>query len=395
MKKKNIIVSIDTGFDGAKIVVNNFVYHIPLVIQDITNEAETYQLRRIDNDYVRCIKDGHTYLIGAVARTYLLTDSRNQEKKSIMESFYTMERYNMPIFKVALSAFICYGLARYAEDSKASAEIETFDPSNIDKWNIKIGVALPHKYVEDLLPSIDDYLHTKQELEIMIGNDIYYSFSYDVEQTYFNSQTVALLINEVIDEDGNDVKGESVYDNLPALVLDGGYKTFGEFSFAQDQSITGDDSNLDYAMMNINHIVAEEIAKHTPGHNDYMIDEYCRTGEIIRYENEQHKVESIDVSAVKERVLKEVSQKMIKHLLDKYNGLLRTKMILVGGGTGQAYYPYLKEFCDAERDYLSDKLILAGQKPFHGKIYGPVFAVAIGLYKEILMQITLEEDDDE
>lgn len=385
MNNKKIVLAIDTGFDGGKICVNGYLFNIPFMIQDISSDKEDFELRRIDDDFIRCIKDGKTYLLGEVARTFLLNDSRRENRRSDMEVFYTLDRFNMPQFEVALDAFIAYGLYRYAKISAANEKVETFDLDKISEWDIYVGVALPHQYIDKYINVVEGYLKKEQDLKLIVGTDKTGDIKYNIKETFYNSQVICALINEAVDDKGNDSE-DSPYDNLPALILDGGYKTFGYFEFARDESITNDASNIDYAMKNINDRVAAMLSEKTGiTYTDYMVDELSLKHESVNYIDENGQLKSIDVDAEKETVLKEISQKLIEHLNERYRNLLDIKMILVAGGTGSAYYKYIKDYCEKERPYI--KVVLACRNGFLGEECNPVYAVVCGLYKDMLMQI--------
>lgn len=384
MSDKKIVLAIDTGFDGGKICVNGNLINIPFMIQDISSDKEDYELRRIDDSFIRCIKDGKTYLLGEVARTFLLNESRRENRRSDMEVFYTLDRFNMPQFEVALDAFIAYGLYCYSKISKADKNIETFSLSEINEWDIYVGVALPHQFIDKYIPVVEGYLKKEQNLKLIVGTDETGDINYSIKETFYNSQVVCALINEAVDDNGNDSE-DSPYDNLPALILDGGYKTFGYFEFARDESITNDASNIDYAMKNINDRVAAMLSEKTgTPYTDYMVDELALKNEDVHY-IENNEVKTINVASEKEAVLEEISQKLIEHLNERYRNLLDIKMILVAGGTGYAYYKYIKDYCEKERPYI--KVVLACKNGFLGKECNPVYAVVCGLYKDMRMQI--------
>lgn len=390
MKKNTIEIALDAGFSGNKIAVNKMLYDIPFAIQDITEEEGRYELRRIDDDYVRVEKDGRIYLIGRAAKEYTLDMDKSKSRKTTMEAFSTMERYNMQLFEIALQAFLAYGLQRYAKDSRKSEN--PFHAEDADKWDIHVGVALPHKHLDELAPIVNGYLDKGIDISIMIGTDKEAHYQFTPASKSYNSQVVSMLYNEVVTNDLDDVTGDrDIYSMLPALVLDAGYKTLGKFKMAADESIVGDDSDTNFAMLNINEKVVTEISAVRPGFSEYQIDEMCAKGEVVRYINtDTGKPEYLDVCAIKEKYLKETCADLIAHLCSEYDNLLDFKCILIGGGTGDQYYPYIKEFCEKERPYL--KVILAGGEDFYGKPCGPVHAIAAGLFKEILMNLEDEED---
>lgn len=384
MSNKKIVLAIDAGFDGGKICVNGILLNIPFMIQDISSNEEDFELRRIDDNFIRCIKDGKTYLLGTVARTFLLNESRRENRRSEMEVFYTLDRFNMPQFEVALDAFIAYGLYQYSKISNESKELESFNLSEIGDWDIYVGVALPHQYIDKYMSVVKTYLNKEQDLKLIVGTEETGDIKYKIKETFYNSQVICALINEAVDDNGEDSE-DSPYDNLPALILDGGYKTFGYFEFARDESISNDASNMDYAMKNINDRVAAMLNEKTgTTYTDYMVDELALKHETIHY-LENGSVKSIDVASEKEAILEETSQKLIEHLNKRYRDLLDVKMILVAGGTGYAYYKYIKEYCEKERPYI--KVVLACQNGFMGKECNPVYAVVCGLYKDMLMQL--------
>lgn len=391
MKKNTIEIALDAGFSGNKIAVNGQIYDIPFSIQDITGEEDRYELRRKDDDFVLCAKDGHTYLIGRVAKEYMLDSERSKARKTTMEAFSTMERYNMPLFKVALQAFIAYGLQRYARDSRKSGH--PFSATDIKNWTIDVGVALPHSHLDDLIPLVKGYLDSGIDITITIGLDEPVHYKFNASSTSFNSQVICMLINETVTDDMDDVAGENdIYEMLPALVIDGGYKTLGKFMLAADQSIVGDDSDTNFAMLNVNEKTVAEINAVRPGFSEYQIDEMCAKGEVVRYiADGTGKPEFLDVSAIRSKYLQETCGALIEDLCAEYNDLLDVKCILIGGGTGGLYYPYFKEYCENERPYLADHIILAGNEKFFGNECGPVHAVVAGLYKDMLMNL---EDDE-
>lgn len=388
--KKRVIVAIDTGFDGAKICVNGNLINVPFMITDITNDTENFGLRRIDDNFIRCIKDGRTYLLGDVAKSYLLDDSRRVARQADMESFYTLDRYKMPIFEVALNAFIAYALYQYQEITKENDKLVPFRLDELSSWEIEVGVALPHEYIDTLMPIVEKYLRAPQCVELLVGEMKTGEIKYNIKDTFYNSQIVCALINEAVDDEGKDYEGDSPYDHLPALIIDAGYKTFADMEFARDESITNDLSNLDFAMNNINSRVAEYLTSVTGKHyTSYMVDKLASSRDEVRYINEND-VKSINVYDEQQKSIKEISSPLISYLNDKHGKLLDIKMILVAGGTGEAYYPYIKDYCEKERPFLSDHTILAGQHGFMGKECPPVFAIVCGLYKDILMQLNEE-----
>lgn len=248
-----------------------------------------------------------------------------------------------------------------------------------------MGLALPHQFLEELVPVMRNYLIEKSSVfTLTIGSSELIEIKLPIKECMFNSQTVSALINEVTDDNGQDIEGKSIFDSLPALILDGGYQTFGMFMFERDQSITGAESNQDYAMRNINEAVAERIRKYKPDVYDYMVEELCNKNEVVRYLDDNGKVNSIDVCGVKQEEMDNTIESLVKYMLKKYDNLLDVNTILLAGGTGESYYDSIYAYLSEHRDYLVEKTSLP-KGTFNGEVVPSVYAVVTGLYKDMIL----------
>lgn len=384
MKDKKILLAMDAGFSGTKMCVNGYIVSIPFSVVDMTGKEGTYDQRRIDDGFVRGEACGRNYIIGDVAKEYLANESTEHGNRE-MDGFGTIARYNMAAFKPALELFIAYALYRYSKYTKEAEGVEEFKLEELGDYELFIGNALPHSDVAKLMPVIDEYLEPKKKkghhVVLSVGNDTV-GITFHVSATLYNSQAICLLVNETTDENGDLIDGDTVYEHLPSLVLDGGYKTFGKFIFGRDQSISGDVSDIEYAMMNVNKKVAERVRVYSPSFHDYMVDEMVESGYKVRYLDEDGKYQQIDIAKLREEVLEEVVGEYIEALNREHNKLLSIESILLGGGTGAAYYPHFKDYCEKNRDYIDVILAFQNKDTAVNGFYGePVFAIVAGLYK--------------
>ena len=383
---KVLNIVIDPGFDGGKIVINKKVFHVPFICQDIEDEKDDYQYRRRGEDYISCIYEGRNYVVGKMARTLLLTKAKRDGRREAMDEFYNINRFNTKLFEVCMKAQLCYAIQRYAEITAASKKLEKLDLDKLSEYTINLGVALPHEYENEYRDSVTELFTKNVVLTLNVGSCKPIDFDFKVSEVFSNSQAKCALLNAILDENGDDNEDVEIYDYLPVLVIDAGYKTIGDFELARDESINKGESNTEYAMKNINDKVAEEIRKYKPDVYGYMIEEFYEKKEILHYLDEDKKAQDLDVVAIKDRIVKETCDKFMEHLLKRYEELLDIKMIVVAGGTGEVYYPYLKEYFEKERPHLKGKIILSESK-MDGEEYGAVFAVALGMYKCLLMEL--------
>lgn len=409
---KKIMIAIDSGFSGGKITINKLVLNIPFVIIQESAFDGDYSLRRADNTHISVNYEGINYTVGQSAKEYLLRSKKAATTDSYMQGFYTMSRFDTKEFEVTLKTLIAYALFKYSEYTQIATGEETFLLKNIDDWDIYIAIALPHSYYEDQTHRqiIKNYFLDSEnnpkpiELSITVGSSEPVSMNFKVnEKIICNSQCLCAIINEMIDENCTDVEQFCSKKLFPTLVIDGGYKTLGIALIERDMAVVMPHSDTEHAMMNINAAVANRISTKTTGYHDYMIDELADNNEIIRYKSENGKIEEINVRSLKEEEITVIANQLIESLLNRFDDLLRVNSILLAGGTGKIYYPYIKEFCDKERPYLSDSIYIGTENQnnvfvgiteengeyTHEAIINPVYTVVLGLYKEMIA--TLDE----
>lgn len=392
-KNRIIEIAMDAGFDGGKVCVNGVVYNVPFCIYNITGKEEAYKLTRIKESFIKSSYESGVYVLGDAAKTAYLRSDNDKNMDSETKELYEIGRYYKKNFEIALNSFVGYALYRYAEHTKEREDLDTFSISEIGKWHVIVGVAIPHSQRDELPDVIDEYLlDKKHEFDLTVGANDSIHFDFSVENTFYNSQAYCVFINEATTDTGDEV--EEIYESLPALIEDGGYKTQGEFTYEKDETISGGVSNTDFAMMNINERVAQVISEYTDGYTDYMIDELCKEKESIRYIDSNNTSKTLDVYEIKQQEIEKMAARMINHLCEDYGNLLKHKMIIFAGGTGMTYYPYVKDWCAEHR---SDIIVrLAGDNEdnkFNGERCEPVFAVVCGLFKVGIKQLGRTQDE--
>lgn len=408
--KKKIIISFDTGFSGGKIIINKLVLNVPFVIirQNLITDGD-YSLRKADPSYISCEYDSEIYSIGQAAEDYLLRSKKSETTDATMQGLFTMSRFNTKEYAVMLKSLIGYALLKYAAYSSQAPSVDTFSFENIDNWDIYVGVSLPHSYMEAYRQNIRQYLIGEDEnnpithqMKLTIGANDPVDIAFQVNKRIIcNSQLKNAIINELLSEDLKDVPSICDRENRPTLVIDGGYKTIGLGLVETDMSIANAVSNTEYAMLNINEAVSKQIEPFAEGYHDYMIDEMAEKNEVVRYLDDEKKVQEIHVKELKEKATEEAAENLIQFLLTKFDDMLRIKSILIAGGTGKAYQPYIEQFCKDNRAFLVDNIHIGTQNPenvFHGimevngtfqqmSITDPVYTVVIGLFKEMCTKL--------
>lgn len=410
--KKRILFAIDAGFSGGKICVNRLVMNIPFaILQHNKLQDGDYSLRRADDLHIQCVYEGQSYTVGTSAKEYLLRSKKADTTDDSTQGFYTMARFQTKEFEVTLKTIMAYGLIKYAEYTAQSDTEETFSLEEIEQWDIFVGVTLPHSYYQTYRSAIREYLvgedltnPKSNELDVTIGTQKY-NISFTVNpKIVCSSQCMDCIINELLDQNCNELTGEDAIcgeSNRPTLVIDGGYKTVGKALIDRDMAVVNPKSETEDAMMSINTEVANIISEYTDGYYDYMIDDLAKKEEIIHYLDENEELQSLDVKKLKNDATDKAAQKLLYSLCEEFNKLLKVKSILIAGGSGITYYPYIKEFCEEKRPYLANKIFIGCKNPanqflgieldnnkFTEKVIDdPIYAVVLGLYKEMCAKL--------
>jgi len=377
---KRLVISIDPGFDAAKIVINKRQYKYPFAVEDITEELDKFPLQRTDNSFVLCKMDGRTYLVGEYARRSLLETEHLEEAKVDMDNFYTTGRFKTNLFKVGFFAFMGMALYDYAQETK---DISIDDINNCELF---VGVALPHEFCDILWKTcIKDLLAEDHKFILDIGNNKNIKFDLILKENncVYNSQAICALIDMVCNDDGNMIeKDKTIMDYLPAIVIDAGYKTLGKFKLSRDGRMDKAESNTLFAMNNINEQVSAKIREKVPNIYPYMIEDLYKNNESVYYE-EDGEVKYFNIKKMRDEITKQKAIQLMEYLRRQHNNLLDVKLILLAGGTGAAYFDTINEYC-SKRINLKDKVWLA-KSGFDGAECDPVFAISIGLYKAMAL----------
>lgn len=375
--KKKIRIAIDPGFDGAKIVINKTKLHIPLVVMEITNFKKEFDLKRDKRHRVIITVDNRTFLLGWDARLSLDSEERRKGNKELMELFYTMGRFKSREFDIALKGLIAYALVEYNNLTSL------IDLEHLDLYDLQVAIALPNDHVEQFSEILEGYLQNTEEVKIAIRDNKEVTLEFKPSLVYFSSQGYVTLLNEAIDDEGYDIEGKSIYNYLPALVINAGYKTVETFVLEKDESITKIESNTDYAMKVINERVAAYMRGKGAEYYDYMVEMNYTSEDIIYTKNVDGKALGHNIKELRDEYLADKAKEFISYLAKKHNDFLGVKYILVTGGTGSQYFPYIEKHINEYTPHISEFTSLPKAK-FDGKQVEPLYSVAVGIYKDLM-----------
>lgn len=362
----DLFVAVDPGFDSMKVIANGIVFKFPFnVMETDERKMSDYRLR---NDFMLYqTTDGATYRVGQYAREMVF------DNKAKVDSFYTEERFVTEEFQVGLNTAIALAI-----EKNGFAGVQ-------DKLDIHIMVALPHGCRDKYTPTIIGAaagMH-KFKLRCGQGKDKTYRYNIDKKNIHTVSQTIAAILGETSDDDGNIDEERFFYlSNGPTLVLDGGYYTMGMVVVSRGGSVdeTKTESDTKHAMANVNQLVADAIKDKRPDINHYAVEYLLSKDDgVIRY-MENGKAATLNLHELRQKKIEDVCNNLIEYLNKKYDNLLDFKYVLVTGGTGATFYSHLLQYY-SDSNLLDEKHLLLTTGMLNGKTNPVEFAIAVGAYK--------------
>lgn len=374
-----LLIAIDPGFDSMKVIANGRHFKFPF------SAAETDERKMSDyggrNGFI-LYKDAHgaTWRVGQYARTLMFEHKDPEEDK--MRNFYTEERFVSAEATVGLLSAI----------AKAIEVAGLYDRQT--DLDIRLIVALPHGVRNKYASTIIGQLAGDHKYYMTFGNGEERPFRFTIKEgsVMTVSQTIAAILGETSDDDGNINEKKYFYlSNGPTLVIDGGYYTVGLVPVSRGGSVDDSraESDTTHAMKNVNLAISREIAQQRPDIKHYTVEYLLSQGEpSIRYmDKEQGKVVSIDLASIREKKMQSVCGSFLRYLDKKYDNLLDFRYILVTGGTGACFFKQMLEHYKAS-GLMDEEHMLLTTPTIAGQSLPIEFSIAAGAYKGLRGKIS-------
>ena len=377
--QNQLFVSIDPGFDNMKVIANGQHYKFPFNAVE-TDERKMSDYGRRNGFILYKDESGTTWRVGQYARGLIFDNKEQQEQAEKMRGFYTEERFTSNEFMVGLRTALAMAINKAGlYDCQASLDI-------------RLIVALPHSCRAKFSSTIVGAAAGEHSFFMRFDDsqEKAYHFTIQESNVYTISQTIAAILGETSDDNGNINEEKFFYlSNGPTLVIDGGYYTVGLVPVSRGGSVDDAraESDTGHAMKMVNVAVEQEIANQRPDIKHYSI-EYLLTQDDgrVRY-LENGKARTIDLATIRSEKIQEVCAHFAGYLYKKYNNLLDFKYVLVTGGTGACFYQqllaYYKEASIMDEEHMMLTSPVINDKPL------PIeFSIAAGAYKGLLGKIS-------
>ncbi len=367
---QTLYVAVDPGFDSMKVIANGKEFKFPFnVVETDERKMSDYALR--DDFMLYKSSLGTTYRVGQYARELVFENKGKVEE--VMKDFYDEQRFVHEEFSVGLDVALALAIEKNGLYN------------NQNELDIRLIVALPHAYRTKFANTVVGNAVGAHNFILRTGSgeEKQYRFSIDNDHVITVSQTIAAILGETSDENGNIDEEKAYYlTQGPTLVLDGGYYTFGMVAVSRGGSVDDDktESDTNHAMKNVNMKIAEAIREVRPDVKHFVIEYLLNKDDgMLRYLDKGH-VEQINLNKLKKEKARETCADFIEYLNIKYNHLLDFKYVLVTGGTGAYFYKQMLAYYK-QTGIMDENHLLLTSSTIGNKKYPIEFAIAVGAYK--------------
>jgi len=167
----------------------------------------------------------------------------------------------------------------------------------------------------------------------------------------------------------------------------------GNYVLDNDDSVKQAESDTTYAMKNVNESVAEKLRDKDPSITAIRVESIVNTqnGKLKYLDGTDGKVKEENIKTLWEEEVKKKADELVGYLAKQHNNFIDINSIVIAGGTGKLYYPYFKAWEEKKFESLRGKIILAN-RGFKGEEIDPVYAVSVGLYKNMVNEFKRDEE---
>ncbi|MCR5836506.1 MAG: hypothetical protein K6G88_08360 [Lachnospiraceae bacterium] len=399
-QKKAILLAIDVGFDNVKIEINGNNYIFPSYITVLDRNFIKQGSSDGYIEYTERIKNSaiDKYLIGEFAQRKIMQESgeayTDLKKLKNLDTFFT-EETSIFLYRAA----IVYALTLYSKDNKIG-----FDIKDLDKWDVTVALALPYISTEEetVISALKGGLSRRTEIDMVIDQSpVSVTLELPINKIGTTAQVIASFINQIVDENGTYDSESDIINKLPAVIVDGGYRTIGIATVLKDKSLTIHNpiSNTEFAMIEVHKKTAEKINNMAKSQYDvdmerfkpihfnqiaekieknipFSFDTEKQQGDLY---GKQCRISGAEIKKCFQETLDEYATKFVQSLICDYK-LGDAATVIIAGGTGFNYANTIRE---AISSYNEDIKVIIQE--------GSVFAIVKGTYKLLLARFASQE----
>ena len=320
------VIGIDAGYSGVKVICPNKCACFPSYV------------RKVDEGFIFPGKEDilyrdetGMYAVGRSAQKMATSDDTSDPDSE----FFSRNRYNSSSFKICVRTGIAIGL------------LDNPIMKRPDDIPVFVQTGLPTAYLRDKdINAIKKVISTPYSFQIKIGNRGWIPVNMDIKKENINviAQPAGTFYSILIDENGKYIPDARLVMSKNILIVDAGFGTFDPYGIL-NRKIYLKESLPDLGMKKVLQEAAKEL------NNDYMSDirlvgmqNALEKGFVnVMVDDETLTTEEIPVAKYIEKANKAVCLESIERLKSMTNSFMDYDILVMTGGTGQAWMDIYKE----------------------------------------------------
>lgn len=404
-KNKIIAIAVDCGYENMKICINDKLFTFPSYIFPLMpNEEVSMNYNNIIYNECFVNRGAVSYVVGKAAKLLISESIRKGKKQEFISKIKSLNVFGGVEEEVYLiRAATSYALVKYSEANDIGFTLDA-----LNTFTIYLNLAFPHDLMHKAFGYFVGPLSVNTGINIGIDGNMY-SINLNIKREHIScySQVLAVFNEIICDRNGAySINMEELLNMLPAVVLDGGYRTQGIATISKDKSLLVEDvhSYEKYAMIEVDKETARIIndkARDNGAVNYKPIMEYDIESNIhskvdfiynIKDSNNDGRkrlveVKFSEIKEIRDNILEKNANEYCDFLINTYK-IGKSKTIIVAGGTGAAYFDIIKERISA---YAGERInIVLLEDTYDGEVISPVFTIVIGVYKGVMRMLRHE-----
>jgi len=323
------LVAMDVGYSGVKGMSPNKVYCFPAYAKKSTGQM--ISLGKDDGSGIQ-YKDANTgtvWLVGEAGYDSLDTS----DTKDSVNALFGRNRYFSEMFLVIARVGIAIGM------------IENEYGNSLGK-KLTIQTGLPPAYAKADTPLIKEALSGVHDFSVKIGNSKWINFNFTLSESDIKviPQPMGTLMSVSSLMDGTPVPEAAKYFKKKVLIFDGGFGTLDDFDISGGRVVnveTFDDLGMKRVMKETTDRIFEIYHTEIP---IVAMQKYLGDGFIRSFNRKKHATTQEPFADILEKASKEICHEALARMDNIYNNFINHDYFIITGGTGEAWYPMIKDY---------------------------------------------------
>lgn len=359
-------IALDIGYSGVKGFSPNKVFCFPSYARKTPQQMLSLGTLDENNIQYRDGVTGDIWLVGASAIDIMETN----DTKDSVNSLFGRNRYFSDMFLVIARVGMALGMLKN-------------DFGSSDGKDIVVQTGLPPAYLKSDTPLIKEALAGNHEFSVKVGNArwVNYKFTLSENNIKVMPQPMGTLISISSNMDTTNVPEASDYFSKRLLIFDPGFGTLDVFNITKGYVSSSPDTFDDLGMKRVIQETSDKIFERY--HTEIPVlamQKYLGEGYIRCFDRKKHCTKNEPFADILEEESKRICMEALARIDNTYNSFIDHDYFVVTGGTGEAWYPTIKEYF---KDMNSLTIVAGNQNdnlPF-------IFSNVRGYYIYLLKQL--------